>query len=78
MPQAIKITIGRIRVSPEEDERYFQKLSSENFEEKREDEVYHDDRLTLVVPLLQADQTLLSSRKFGAADSLSRQEGGSK
>lgn len=78
LPQAVKITIGRIRVPPEEDERYFQKLASENFEERREDEVYHEDRLTLVVPLLQADQTLLSSRKYGVADSLSRQEGGSR
>lgn len=78
LPQAIKITIGRIRVPPEEDERNFQKLASENFEERREDEVYHEDRLTLVVPLLQADQTLLSSRKYGVADSLSRQEGASK
>jgi len=78
LPQAIKITIGRLRVPPEEDELNFQKLVSQNFEERREDEVYHEDRLTLVVPLLQADQTLLSSRKYGVADSLSRQEGGSQ
>jgi type II secretory pathway pseudopilin PulG len=70
LPQAVRITVGRERVPPEEEEMEFDLL-----EEERE-EIYHEDRFTVVVPVLQADRTLLSSRKYGVADSIARQEGG--
>ncbi|NLX21391.1 MAG: hypothetical protein GXY55_06925 [Phycisphaerae bacterium] len=74
MPQAVRITIGRTRVPPEEDELDLEKLRLT--EERREEETYYNDRFSIVVPIMQADQTLLSSRKYGVADSMSRQEGG--
>ncbi len=73
LPQAVRITIGNVRVDPEEDELVFSQYAS--IEERDEEEEYHADRFTIVVPILQADKTLLSSRKCGVSDSLSRQEG---
>jgi len=73
LPQAVRITIGNVRVDPEEDELTFSQYAS--IEERDEDEEYHADRFTIVVPILQADKSLLSSRKYGVSDSLSRQEG---
>jgi hypothetical protein len=69
----VRITIGNVRVDPEEDELEFSQYAS--IEERDEEEEYHADRFTIVVPILQADKTLLSSRKYGVSDSLSRQEG---
>ncbi len=74
MPQAVRITIGRTRVRPEDDELDLEKLRLTK--ERREEETYYSDRFSIVVPIVQADQTLLSSRKYGVADSMSRQEGG--
>lgn len=73
LPQAVRVTIGYVRVSPEEDELEFSRYAS--IEERDEEEEYHDDRFTIVVPVLLADKTLLSSRKYGVSNSLSRQEG---
>jgi len=73
LPQAVRITIGRERVSPEEDEMEF-----DQFDEEDELEEYYPDRFTIVVPLLQADQTLLSSRKYGVSDSIAREAGGAR
>jgi len=72
LPQAVRITIGRERVPPEEEQMDFSRFEEQQEEEKE----YHADRFTVVVPLLQADQTLLSSRKYGVSDSIARQEGG--
>lgn len=75
LPQAVRITIGRDREEPEEDDFDLSKLQNLDH---NEDEEYHPDRFTVVVPIKQADRTLLSSRKYGVADSLSRQEGGTR
>lgn len=66
LPQAVRITIGKVRVDPEQ--------RDEIEDEEKEEEVHHPDRFTIVVYLLQADQTLLSSRKYGVADQIGRQE----
>lgn len=72
LPQAVRITIGRVPVEPE-DERMGFGLFDDERDELRE---HHPDRFTIVVPLLTADRTLLSSRQYGVSDSISRQEGG--
>jgi len=72
LPQAVKITIGRDRVSPEDEEFDLTELDEE---EGFKDEEYHPDRFTVVVYLMQADQSLLSSRQYGLAEQLGRQEG---
>jgi hypothetical protein len=74
MPQAVRITIGKVREDP--DNEMFDLNRWKDLEEHPDQKLYHPDRFTIVVPLLEADQTLLSSRKYGAADSLARQEGG--
>lgn len=74
LPQAVRITIGRIRVPREDDDFDLNQL--EQMEERREQK-YHEDRFTMVVPLIQSDKTLLSSRQYGVSDSMTRQEGGS-
>jgi hypothetical protein len=63
LPQAIRITVGQIRVPPEDEELNINQLKS--MEAKHNKEEYHADRFTMVVYLEQADQTLLSSRKYG-------------
>lgn len=73
LPQAVRITIGRIREPPEED------LDLEQMDrqrEEREKRVHHPDRFTTVVYLPQSDQSLLSSRKKGAAAARARQQMG--
>jgi len=65
--------MGNVRVPPEEDELEFSRYDS--IEERDREEEYHADRFTIVVPILQADKTLLSSRQYGVSSSLSRQEG---
>lgn len=72
LPQAVRITVGRVRVEPE-DERMGFGLFDPELDELEEN---HPDRFTIVVPLLAADRTLLSSRQYGVADSVARQEGG--
>ncbi len=67
LPQAVMITIGRVRVDPDEE-----KLAKEGSEEDEEDEIYHPDRFTTVVHVLQADPSLITSRKYGVADQLGR------
>jgi hypothetical protein len=61
LPQAVKITIGRVPVPPEEDED-----KTQDEEEERDRLIYHPDRFTTVVYLTQADQSLLSSRRKGS------------
>ena len=73
LPQAVRITVGHIRV-PRDDEEF--DISEEN-ESFRKPE-YHPDRFTAVVPLLEADRTLLSSRKYGVKRNLEAQMGGSE
>ena len=74
LPQAVKITIGKVRVKPEEDEFDISQLKET--EERRDRELHHSDRLTMIVYLPHADQTLLSSRKFGMKEKLGRDEEG--
>ena len=74
MPQAVRITIGKVREDP--DNEMFDLNKWKDLEERPDQKPYYPDRFTIVVPLLEADRTLLSSRKYGAADSLARQEGG--
>jgi len=74
LPQAVRITIGKVREDPDND--MFDLNNWKDFEEHPDQKPYYPDRFTIVVPLLEADQTLLSSRQYGTADSLARQEGG--
>lgn len=60
LPQAIRITIGRVKVPIEDEENL--NLSPQEEEERK---TYHPDRYTVVIYLREADQTLLSSRKYG-------------
>jgi len=76
LPQAVKITLGRVKV-PRDDEEYDINMMDET-EERLENKEHHPDRFTIVVYLRQADQSLLSSRKYGASRSdqlLGRQDG---
>lgn len=68
LPQAIKITVGKIREPPPEDELDITQLKET--EERLEDEVYHPDRYSIVIYLRQADQSRLSSRKHGVDNDL--------
>lgn len=70
LPQAVMITVGRVREDPREKE-----LKKQGSEEEEEDETYHPDRFTVVVHVLQSDPSLITSRKYGVADQLGRQEG---
>jgi type II secretory pathway pseudopilin PulG len=74
LPQAVRITIGKVRVDP--DNQMFDLTKWNDLEAHPEQKEYHPDRFTVVVPLLEADRTLMSSRKYGVADSMARQEGG--
>lgn len=66
LPQAVRITIGKIREPREEDEMDMTQLKDK--EEERKLEEYHPDRYTIVVYLPQADRSLLSSTKKGSSD----------
>jgi len=70
LPQAVMITLGRVRVDPREEE-----LKKQGSEEDEEDEIYHPDRFTIVVHLMQSDPSLITSRKYGVADQMGRSEG---
>lgn len=71
LPQAVMITIGRVRATREELE-----LTKQGSEEQEEDEIHHPDRFTVVVHVLQSDPSLITSRKFGVADQLGRSSEG--
>lgn len=71
LPQAVMITIGRVRATREELE-----LTKQGSEEEEEDEIHHPDRFTIVVHVLQSDPSLITSRKFGVADQLGRSSEG--
>lgn len=72
LPQAVRITIGRERVNPDDE---FQ-LRREEEEELSGKPIYHPDRFTMVVYLQQADPTLLSSRIYGVENDPDLQLGG--
>ncbi|HSW44314.1 MAG TPA: prepilin-type N-terminal cleavage/methylation domain-containing protein [Phycisphaerae bacterium] len=74
LPQAVRITIGRVRFDP--DGEMFDLSKWQDMEEHPEQKEYHPDRFTVVVPILEADPTLMSSRQSGVADSMARQERG--
>jgi len=71
LPQAVRITLGHDRVAPEYEERDL-KETQDNSKKKE----FHPDRFTLVVYLHQADQSMLSSRKYGIKNNTSLQTGG--
>jgi hypothetical protein len=75
LPQAVRVTIGKVRVDP--DNEMFDLTKWDDLEAHPEQKPYYPDRFTIVVPLMGADRTLMSSRKSGVADSMARQEGGS-
>lgn len=75
LPQAVKITIGKVLVPPEEQFELDEEELEEEEEDEEELEEHHPDRFTIIVDLLQADQSLISSRKYGVATGLGREEG---
>lgn len=74
LPQAVRITLGRERESPEETEARLARTAG--FGGRVGDEDHYPDRFTIVVPLIQADPSLLSSRKHGVQNQQSLQLGG--
>jgi hypothetical protein len=74
LPQAVKITIGKIRVPREEDE--FDITQLKEIEERRDREQYHPDRWTTVVYLPHADNTGLRSRMYGMKEQMGEQTEG--
>ncbi len=72
LPQAVRITIGRERVDPDDELQ----LKQEEEEELTGRLTYHPDRFTIIVYLQQADPTLLSSRIYGVENDPSLQLGG--
>jgi type II secretory pathway pseudopilin PulG len=75
LPQAVRITIGKIRVPLEDQE--FDITQLKTMEERNRQREQHADRFTIVVRLLEADQSMLSSRQFGARNATDLQVGGS-
>lgn len=77
LPQAVRITIGTV---PEEDREEEMELESGQDIGSKEDEdeqyEYHPDRFAIVVPIMQADPSLLSSRLYGVENDESQQMGG--
>lgn len=76
LPQAVKVTLGQVPLPWEELERLDEEIDDEIDERDEEEEEHHPDRFTIVVSLLQADPSLISSRQYGVADQFGRQEGG--
>ncbi len=74
LPQAVEITIGRVPVQPEDEELNITQMKET--EERLKNLEHHPDRFTAVVYLLQADQSLLSSRKYGAKNNDELEMGG--
>lgn len=78
LPQAVKITLGRERIDPEEMEEKIAREEEETAEfgqPSEEDEEHHPDRFTIVVRLLQSDPSFTSSLRHGHATGVGRQEG---
>lgn len=73
LPQAIWITIGRVREPPEEEELDVTQLK--RIEEEREKREHHPDRFGLVVYLQVADQSLMTTRKKGVKTEKDQQMG---
>ena len=73
LPQAVKITIGRIREDPEQYK--FDVTQLKEMEERRKKE-QHSDRLTIIVYLLQADSSQASSRMHGRKLQIGRETEG--
>ena len=63
LPQAVRITIGREPLDPEEKERL--EAEAEGMVDEYEELEYYPGRYTIIVYLRQADPSLLSSRKHG-------------
>lgn len=74
IPQAVEVTIGRVRVPPEEEESQIAQLKQMGEDAKKL--FYHPDRFTTVVYLKEADQSLLSSRKYSSKNNEELQMGG--
>jgi len=70
LPQAVRITLGKER--PDREEREFDINQLDDMREEQELKEHHGDRFTIVVHLLQADQSLMSSRKYGSSKSKSK------
>jgi hypothetical protein len=62
LPQAIRITVGKIKEPRLEDDLNLARTEEEKDEDAR---TYHPDRWTMTVYLRQSDQSQLSSRKYG-------------
>lgn len=76
LPQAVRVTLGHVRVAPEEETLNLDQLKKMSDEEKRKE--FHPDRFTIVVYLEQADQSMLSSRGFAAKNDPDLQTGGAQ
>lgn len=74
LPQAVRITIGKKRVPPEDEELNITQLRQ--MDERARKQLHHPDRFTVVIYLEQADQSLLSSRRFGSKNNPDLQTGG--
>ncbi|HOJ73189.1 MAG TPA: prepilin-type N-terminal cleavage/methylation domain-containing protein [Phycisphaerae bacterium] len=67
LPQAIRITVGKIKEPRLEDDLDLSRTEEEKEEDAR---TYHPDRWTITVYLRQSDQSQLSSRKYGLDNDL--------
>jgi prepilin-type N-terminal cleavage/methylation domain-containing protein len=68
LPQAIRITMGKVKVPRREDDFDISRMAEQDEIDKR---THHPDRWTMTVYLRQADQSQLSSRKYGIENSIS-------
>jgi hypothetical protein len=77
LPQAVMITLGQepLKRTADELERVGLQESEAEEEEEEQDWEYHPDRFTIIVHLTQADPSLVSSRRYGVADTMGRQRG---
>lgn len=75
LPQAVMITVGRIPVTPEEEEFDVSVLETMDKEAREELEKEHPDRFALIVRLPQADR-FLNSRIVRAKNSFGGSSGG--
>lgn len=68
LPQAIRVTIGKVKVPRLEDEFDISRAAEEEELDKR---TYHPDRWTVTIYLRQADPSQLSSRKYAIDNDIS-------
>lgn len=68
LPQAIRVTVGKVKVPRLEDEFDVSRAAEEEELDKR---TYHPDRWTVTVYLRQADPSQLSSRKYAIDNDIS-------